>query len=283
LSSVFVMVVALLVLGSIIFTSALLNTTLASLQDKVDVNVYFLSSASEPDVLALKQKIEVLAEVKAVEYESRDQVLAEFTERHSNDSTTLQALEELGDNPFGAVLNIKAKEPSQYESVSRFLESDSVLLSDGQNIIEKVNYNQNKVVIEKLSSIITSSQRIGLIVTIVLIFIAVLITFNTIRLAIYIAREEISVMRLVGASPMYIRGPFIVGGILYGVIAGIITLVLFYPLTAWLGKETANFFVNINIFDYYIHNFGYIFMVVLASGVAMGAISSFLAVRRYLK
>lgn len=283
LSSVFVMVVALLVLGSIVFSNALLTTTLDSLQDKVDVNVYFLSTASEADVLDLKQKIEVLPETKEVEYVSREKVLSDFTERHANDSTTLQALEELDDNPFGAVLNIKAKETSQYESVSRFLESNSVLLSNGQNIIEKVNYNQNKVVIERLSGIITSSQRIGFAVAAVLIFLALLITFNTIRLAIYIAREEISVMKLVGASAMYIRGPFVVGGMLYGVIAGIITLILFYPITAWLGSETKNFFVNINIFDYYISNFGQIFLLVMVSGIAIGAVSSFFAVRRYLK
>ncbi len=283
LSSVFVMVVALLVMGSVIFSNALLTTTLTSLQDKVDVNVYFLSTASEPDVLELRQKIEVLPEVKEVEYESRDQVLEEFRVRHANDSTTLQALDELDDNPFGAVLNIRAKETSQYESVARFLESESVLLSNGQNIIEKVNYNQNKVVIEKLSSIIDSSQRIGLVIAIVLIFLSVLITFNTIRLAIYIAREEISVMKLVGANAMYIRGPFVVGGMLYGIIAGIITLILFYPITAWLGSETENFFVNINIFDYYISNFGQIFLMVMLGGIAIGAVSSFLAVRRYLK
>jgi len=86
----------------------------------------------------------------------------------------------------------------------------------------------------------------------------------------------------VGASSTYIRGPFIVGGMLYGLIAGIITLVLFYPVTAWLGKETANFFIGINIFDYYISNFGQIFLIIIVSGVVIGAISSFLAVRRYL-
>jgi cell division transport system permease protein len=117
---------------------------------------------------------------------------------------------------------------------------------------------------------------------IILIIMALLITFNTIRLAIYITREEISVMKLVGASSMYIRGPFVVAGMLYGLIAGIITLILFYPITAWLGKETMNFFIGVNVFDFYIAHFGEIFLIIMAAGIIMGAISSFLAVRRYL-
>jgi len=166
--------------------------------------------------------------------------------------------------------------------LANFLKGDNILSPTGKNIVEKVNYNQNKVAIDRLTSLMASAQKIGLGIMIVLILMALLITFNTIRLAIYIAREEISVMKLVGASSTYIRGPFIVGGMLYGLIAGIITLVLFYPVTAWLGKETANFFIGINIFDYYISNFGQIFLIIIVSGVVIGAISSFLAVRRYL-
>jgi len=282
LSSVFVMVIALGVLGSIIFLGALLNSSLGALQEKVDVNVYFVNNAEEPEILSLKTKIETLPEVGFVSYISREKALEDFKTRHENDATTLQALDELDENPLGAVLNIRAKKPSQYEDLANFLKGDNILSPTGKNIVEKVNYNQNKVAIDRLTSLMASAQKIGLGIMIVLILMALLITFNTIRLAIYIAREEISVMKLVGASSTYIRGPFIVGGMLYGLIAGIITLVLFYPVTAWLGKETANFFIGINIFDYYISNFGQIFLIIIVSGVVIGAISSFLAVRRYL-
>jgi cell division transport system permease protein len=283
LSSVFVMAIALGVLGSIIFTNELLDSSLTALEEKVDINVYFLTTAPEIEVLGIKEDVEALPEVAEAVYVSREEALENFLARHQNDATTLQAVEELDENPLGAVLNIRAKETSQYADVAGYLDSDKVLSTTGQALVEKVNYNQNKVAIERLSKIISSARTIGYGLMVVLILLAILITFNTIRMAIYISREEISVMKLVGASPTYIRGPFVVGGVLYGMIAGIITLILFYPITAWFASESTNFFIGTNIFDYYVSNFFQVFIVIVGSGMVMGAVSSFFAVRRYLK
>ena len=118
---------------------------------------------------------------------------------HENDQITLQALEELGDNPLEASLNIKAKEPSQYEGIANFLNEENIL-SSAAKIIDKINYFENKVAIDKLSRIIDSAERLGLALSLALVIVSVVITFNTIRLTIYISREEISVMQLVGAS-----------------------------------------------------------------------------------
>ena len=137
--------------------------------------------------------------------------------------------------------------------------------------------------IENLTYIIESAVRLGLVLSAILIILSLIITFNTIRLAIYTARDEISVMRLVGASSAYVRGPFVVEGILYGVVAGLIVLILFYPLTLWVGPFTERFFGATNIFDYYVSNFGHVFLIILGSGLILGAVSSYFAVRRYLK
>ena len=283
LSSVLVMIITLSVICSLIFLSAILNKSLDEIRDKVDVNVYFLTSAPEEEVLSLQEKIEGLAEVSSVTYTSREQALQDFKERHQNDEFTLQALDELSDNPLGASLNIKAKDPSQYESIAQFLNQEPALSSDGSSIIDKVNYYQNKVAIDKLTGIIDAADRLGTAIILVLVLISVLITFNTIRLTIYISREEIAVMRLVGASSTYIRGPFMIVGIIYGTVAGILTLLLFYPVTYWLGGVTQDFFIGLNVFDYYASNFGQIFLVVIGSGIVIGALSSYLAVRKYLK
>jgi cell division transport system permease protein len=90
-------------------------------------------------------------------------------------------------------------------------------------------------------------------------------------------------MQLVGASNAYIRGPFVVEGILYGIVSAIITLILFYPLTYWLGPITQNFFGSMNLFTYYISNFGQISLLIVGAGIALGAVSSYLAVKKYLK
>ncbi|MEK7117192.1 MAG: permease-like cell division protein FtsX, partial [Patescibacteria group bacterium] len=283
LASVLIMVITLSVIASVIFLGAILNTTLTELKNKVDVNVYFLTTAPESDILFLKEKLLTLPEVSNVEYLSREVALENFKKRHENDQITLQALEELGDNPLGAALNIKAKEPSEYQGIAEFLGQENILSRDGKQIIDKVNYLQNKVAIDRLSRIIASSEKLGLVITIVLITISLVITLNTIRLAIYISRDEISVMQLVGASKNYIRGPFVITGVMYGLVAGLLTLILFLPVTYWLGGVTANFFIGLNIFDYYTENIFQIFFIVMLSGVAIGAASSFIAVRRYLK
>ena len=284
LSSILVMMVTLFVIGATIFSGVILKTTLEQIKNKVDVNVYFVNTASESDILAMKTRLEQLPEVAPpVIYVSREKALADFKTRHQNDQLTLQALDELGDNPLGATLNIKAKDPSQYENIAQFLTSPSALSISGSTIVDKVNYYQNKDAIDRLTGIINSANRLGFVLTLFLIIISILITFNTLRLVIYMSRDEISVMRLVGASTGYIRGPFFVAGAIYGFISGIITLILFYPITIWLGNITKEFFTGLNIFHYYTANFGQIFLIIIGSGVAIGSISSYLAVRKYLK
>lgn len=284
LSSILVMMVTLFVIGSTIFSGVILRSTLDQIKDKVDINVYFLTSASESDILSMKRNLEKLPEVKPpVVYVSREDALAAFKKRHETDEFTLQALDELGDNPLGAALNIKAKDPSQYESIAQFLQGKSALSADGNTIVDKVNFYQNKEAIDRLTSIINSANNLGFILTILLIGISILITFNTLRLVIYMSRDEISVMKLVGASNSYIRGPFFVAGSIYGFLSAIMTLILFYPVTLWLGDTTESFFVGFNVFSYYTKNFGEFFLIIVVSGIAIGSISSYLAVRKYLK
>ncbi len=283
LASILVMMVTLLVIGLILFSSAVLNTTLAELRDKIDVNVTFVTTAKEEDILNIKYTVESLAEVSLVTYISREEALTAFKERHSNDQAILSALDELGENPLGAVLNIKAKDPSQYASVAEFLGNDNALSSAGITIIDRVNYFQNKEAIDKLTQIIASADKLGFALTLFFSIISILIAFNTIRLTIYLARDEISVMRLVGASTAYVQGPFVVVGVIYGIVAGLLTLLLLLPLTYWLGGTTESFFIGFNVFSYYLKNFLQIAFIILLSGVFIGALSSVLATRKYLK
>lgn len=283
LASVLVMVVTLVVIGFISFSGALLETSLAELRDKIDINITFVPTAKEEEILSIKETLETLPEVLLATYVSREEALEAFKERHQNDQSILAALDELGENPLGAVLNIKARDPSQYASVAEFLESDNTLSQHGITIIDRINYFQNKAAIDRLTNIIDSADRLGFALTIILAVISMLIAFNTIRLTIYIAKDEISVMRLVGASTTYIQGPFVVVGVIYGLVAALITLLLFLPITYWLGSATENFFVGFNIFSYYLRHFFEIAFIIIISGVLIGALSSILAIRKYLK
>lgn len=283
LASVLVMLVTLSVIAALSLGSAVLQTTLNELRDKIDINVSFVPGAAESDVLNIKHSLESLPEVALVTYITPQEALAEFKDRHQNDQSVLAALDELGNNPLGAVLNIKARDPSQYASVAEFLQGDGALSKSGVTIIARVNYFQNKVAIDRLSALIRAANKLGFILTLVLAGISMLIAFNTIRLTIYIAKDEIAVMRLVGASTTYIQGPFVVLGIIYGLVAGVLTLLLFLPITYYVGQATAGFFSHFNLFSYYGRHFLEVMGIVLGSGTLIGALSSMLAIRRYLK
>lgn len=280
LSSMLIMVVTIFVVGVLMFASVLLSDTLRNFEERVDINVYLTQDATEDEIFALRDKIERLDQVKSVGYISREEALVEF--RRTNPEFD-EAFEVLEDNPLSASLNILAENTSEYEEVQAFLDSDAALTASGENIIEKSNYNNNKVAIERLTSIIDSTRRVGIYSTVILFLLSILITFNTVRLAIYTSREEISVMRLVGASDSFIRGPFVVTGVIGGLFAGLLVLMAFYPLTLWLAPRATALLESTNIFDHYIDNFLQIALIFIGVGVILGAISSFLAVRRYLR
>ena len=284
LASVLVMIVTLMVISSIIFIGAMMASTLKSIESKVDINVYITQSASDEDIFSLQKSIKNLPEVASVTLTSREDALTQFRQRHQDDQLTLQALDEIGTNPLGASFNIRAKDPSQYETIVKFLGSQMTSADGtGAGIIERINYSNNKQAIDALNRIMTSSRKLATVVVVFFALVSLLITFNTIRLAIYIFREEISVMRLVGASEMYIRGPFVTVGLMYGAVAGIITLILLYPITYYVGPLTFNLGTGLNVFTYYINNFGQMFLIVIGTGLVLGALSSYLAVKKYLK
>ena len=282
LASVFVMTVALFVIGMTMFVDQLLTTSLNTIQSKVDINVYFVPDASLDEIDRIRNSVAALPDVAAVTYTSREDALAEYRARNQDNEIALQALEELNENPLGATIAIQAKETSQYEAVAQYLEEQKAQEAVGAPVIDVINFNRNKDSIDTLTAIINAVERSSMVVLIVLLLAATLITFNTIRLAIYTSREEIAIMRLVGASNMFIRGPFMLQGIMYGFLAGILTLALFYPILIWIGPETAAFF-EVNLFDYYLENFRRIFLVIVGIGVVLGLVSSTLAIARYLR
>ena len=282
LASVFVMMVALFVIGSTMFLDHLLTTSLATIQSKVDINVYFVPDASVDEIDRIRNAVEALPDVAAVTYTSREDALEEYRDRNQGNEIALQALEELNENPLGATIAIQAKETSQYESVAQFLDEQKAQEDVSAPVIDVINYARNKDSIDTLTNIINAVERSSFVVMGILLVAATLITFNTIRLAIYTSREEIAIMRLVGASNMFIRGPFMLQGIMYGLIAGLITLALFYPLLIWIGPETAAFF-EVNLLEYYLDNFQLMFVVIVGIGVTLGLVSSTFAVARYLR
>ena len=282
LASVLVMTITLTVFVGLIYLQATLQTSLENIRDKVDVTIYFVPDTIENQILSVKDSLAKVPEVASVTYTSQDDALKIFREKHANDYLTIQALDELSENPLGASLNVKAKDPTQYESITKYFEQNNDFSKDALTIIDKIDYHQNKIVIDRLTAIIHGAERLGFALSLILVLVSIMITFNTIRLIIYMSREEIGVMRLVGAANKYIRGPFMVSGALVGIFASLITILLFWPVSIWLGSQMGEF-LGIDLFHYYASNFFQSFSILLFSGIIIGGISSLFAIHRYLK
>lgn len=277
LATMLVMMLAIFMAGSLFLFQVLLKSTLTEVEKKVNISVYFKTDAAESDTARLRDLVENLPQVRVVEYMSREEALRIFKERHRDNSLIASALDELDSNPLGANLRVQATNPSEYEGISRFLEEGDF------PFIDKVNYRQNKRVFDRLANVLSMTRRVGFGISLTLGFIAFLVAFNTVRLAIYNARDEISIMRLVGASSWYVRGPFLVEGIIHGVFASIAITILFWPITLWIGPRAREFFGGIDLFDYYVSNIFQFFSLLLLVGIVLGVLSSFIATRRYLK
>jgi len=272
------MLLALIVFSSLIIFNVVATSALDSIQEKIDISVYFKTNAPEDEVLRIKRSLEELEEVKSVEYISRDKALEMFKERHLEDATITQAVDELGENPLSASLNIKADDPSKYSLIASYLEHNTL-----DEYVEKVSYAQNQVVIDRLASIINISRQAGLFLTIILAIVAILVVFNTILLAIYSNREGIEIMRLVGASNMFIRGPYIVEGLIYGIVSAILSMAVILPVIYFISPYLKVFIPSMDLAGYFMDNIFTLFSYQLLFGVGIGIISSLIAIRRYLK
>lgn len=282
LSSIFILTITLSIITSFYLFRAVFDYTLEQVKGKVDVKVYLTVDATEAQAAEVKARLLGLSDVKTVTYTSKEQALDDFKKKHEGDQLTLQALDELGSNPFGASLSVIAKDTSRYEAIANQLNEGSGLLGDEKGVIDKVNYYQIKDSIDKLNSIIGWTNTVGFWLSIVFVLMSCMIVYNTIRLAIFVYRDEIAVMKLVGASNMFIRGPFIVESLLYSVVATVITIVIFFPATIWVTKKTVFFFEGLNINALYTAHIFELTGALLLFSAVLTVISSLLAVRKYL-
>ncbi|MDO8265135.1 MAG: permease-like cell division protein FtsX [Candidatus Parcubacteria bacterium] len=278
IATVFVLAMTISLITSLFLLQGTTHFLTDLLEKKVDISVYFKEDSQEEDILKIKDKLAELPEVKGVDYTSKDEALAKFSQSHQDNQVLMDSLKEVGANPFLSSLSVHAWETSQYATISSVLESSSF-----QPIIEKVDYFQKKPIIERFTSIVFNIQNFTILLSFILATVAVLLSFNQVRLSIYSSKEEIGVMRLVGASNWFIRGPFIVQGLIAGFFASLITLLIFSVSLFLLGPKLAGVLGGFNVFSYMIANFGMLILVQVGAGIGLGTISSLIAIRQYLK
>jgi cell division transport system permease protein len=229
IATIIVLVMALTSVNLLIGVNALIQNAVVILEDKIDVTVFFKQDANEALVTQAKFFIADLPQVKTAELMLANEALERFKERHADDPEILEALAELDENPLGATLRIKARSTSDYPFIIETLKNPQFA-----DAIESKSYDSHSEAISRVQSLGENSRMFGMVLIAIFALIGILIVFNTIRVAIYTQREEIGIMRLVGASSLFVRTPFVIQGTFLAAVALMLTAVLVALGTAWI-------------------------------------------------
>ncbi len=277
-ATIFILVMTISLVTSLFLMHQTFEFLINSFSEKVDMAVYLNEEPSPEDVMAIQKELSALPEVKTLEYISKEEALEKFVERHGGEEVIMESLAEVGGNPLLPSLNIKAWETTQYAAISTFLDTASF-----KGLIAKVDYSEKKPAIDKLYSLTANINVFGVVLSAILAIVAVLLAFNTVRIAIYNSRDEIETMKLVGASDWFIRGPFLVQGVVAGGLAVLITFALFGIAVLFLSPKVDVVVPGLHLSTYFFSHFALILLVQLLAGVGLGTVASFLAIRKYLK
>lgn len=280
LAAIFVLTVTILLISGLFFFRGISNFLISAVRDKIDITAYFKDGAPEADILAAKDQIAGMSpDIKRVDYVSKDNALKAFNERHKNNAVLSGALQEVGTNPFLPSLNITTNgDPEQYQEISNVLQT-----ADFSKFIEKVDFSEKKDTIEKVFSITKSINNFGIGLFVILALVAMFVIFNTIKLAVENSKNEISTMRIVGATDWFVRGPFLIQGAIYGLFGFAVSFILSAVFAIILSAKIEAVLGGFNMISYFLSNFWLLALIQITFGVGVGMISSFIVVRRHLK
>ena len=278
-----VMIITLTIVLFSVIANETFSYTVQTIRDKIDISVYLKDDVTEDRREVLMNDLKKIDNVKSIEYISKEKALKNYLEINK-DNIDLQLAINSTDNPLPASLQIKMYDPDNINSIKDYLAKDDIKASQS----DQTSYSgDRKEAIDKIAKATTFIRQAGIVGVIVFALISVLIIFNTIQMAIFNRRDELSIMRLLGASKWYIRGPFLVESLLIGVSSAIISVVLCNAVFS-----VANSTLNASSFGllditysnrYFTGHFWTIVGIQLGLGILIGVGSSFVATQRYLR
>ncbi|MBU0731617.1 ABC transporter permease [Patescibacteria group bacterium] len=278
--TVFILVLTLFTISLVFTINLVADQALNSIQEKIDIDIFFSSTASESDIIEAQVYLQQMPEVDQVTYISKDDALEKFAASHLDDPNIQESIAELEENPLPASLVVTAYELDDYKVILNNFEA-----SQFNEFAQDKSFTDYQLVIEKLSNIINRIYQIGFILSIFFIIISVFVVFNTIRMATYAQREELGIMKLVGATNAFIRAPFFMEAIFYAILSAVITIVIFYPTVLLASPYINSFFEGYDFdFMYYFNQYVlHVFFLELAVALFLTTVSSMIAITRYLK
>ncbi len=277
-SAIAILSLSLFVGAFSIIAAISMNSALTLKKESLSIAVSFNTETSETRIQEIRQELEKYKEISSVQYVSKDDALNELLARNGNDDIIRRAVDTIGENPLLPTLVIRAKNLDDYALIANQLKNSTY-----QSDINRINYERNKKIIDRLSSASRTIDLVGISISSILIVIAFIITFYAILITIRSNHQEFEIMRLVGASNLYVRMPVIFQGVLYGVIAAIITMVALFISFRFLAPYTTELFLEGTVITFYTAHLLPIIAGLLGSGIAIGVVSSEVAIRDTLK
>jgi len=279
-ATVSVLTLSLFIIGLTALIGFAGSLAVRNLEEKISISVTFKPDISENRILAIRDELSKYKEISSITYVSKEDALKQFLS--DGNQVNADAVAAIGENPLLSSLIVRAGDPNDYDLIAGKLQSSTY-----QNEIDQVNYARNKKKIEGLNDYTARARAIGLTLGIAFTLIAVLITFNTIRLTIYSHRQEFEVMRLVGASNLYIRMPLFFEGVFYGLTAATSAVVFLTAVAFAFSRNSGPFLAEIlggrTFFQVYLSFLWAFAPATVITGVLLGVVSSFIAIRRYLR
>jgi|SRR3989344_2914897 len=274
-----VVALALISINFLLILNITAKSAVNIVQDRIDISVYFKNDTDEGIIIEAKNRLSTMTQVEKVEYISKDEALDDFRKKHKDNRTILEAIEETGDNPLVGTLKIKSKNLEDYQTILDFINNSKY----NQYILDK-NFDDHKSFINQIHYISGIINKLGIFIVIIFALISILIVFNTIKLTIYAHKEEIQVMKYVGANNFFIISPYILEGILYSVISFIISsFVVYFAIDLVQPYIIAYFQNSIDLKAYLAQNGLFIFGSELLGSAMLTVLASAVAIRRYLR
>jgi len=279
-----VMTITLLIVFVTLAARNVLLDTVGEIRDKVDMSIYVKTDTSDEDTAKIKEGLEGLkSSVRSVEYISPEKAREGFAQANKESSGTLNALNE-ATNKFPGTFRIRPVDINKTDELRHFVDTDPTLKDVIDPNRDPSFAGDRKSAIENIGRWVGFSEKAGLLASVIFIAISSLIVFNTIRMAIFNRKDEIQMMKLIGADRNFIRGPFVVEAVVYGFIAAVIATALGITILYASSGKLLDYGVNVqNTLHFVTVYVGLVLLGMIILGAVIGTISSLLATRKYLK
>lgn len=277
-----VMTITLLIVFSTLAARSTLASSVDTIRKNVDMSVYIKTDTSEEDVATIKKGLENLSTVESVQYISPEEARERYARQSSDDAETLNALNEATNRNPGT-FNVQLIDIDDTAQLKKFVDSNQTVRSNLDSNRAPSFAGDRKSAIEGIAKGVVFAERAGLAATVLFVVISSLIVFNTIRMAIFNRKDEIEMMKLIGADKSFIRGPFIVEAVVYGFIAAVLATALGVAGLIGLKDRLIGGIEVQPTIDFTLANIGFVLLAMIGIGAVIGILSSLLATRRYLK